>query len=177
MTWRISHLLLEFGKCKDGCVIPAHGGQRPRLQQELSDWQWKEDTTRDIVGWDQVVLPPWWGKGVCFSELDPVLGSQAGIFYEVSLPRGPHGGTKGVLQRSLWGGLLEAQRLGAGRSSSKQLAGADRGEALPASREQWPEVLKGRTPRNLQNYPVRKRSFNYPFATYRGKLNTRLLIL
>lgn len=120
------------------------------------------------------MLPPKWGIGVCFPELDPVLRSQPGIFYKLSLPRGPPKGAKGVLQRNLWGGLLEAQRLGAGRGSSKQLAGADRGEALSASREQWPEVLKGRIPGNLPIYPVRKRSFNYPFATYRGTLKYQM---
>lgn len=56
MTWRISHLLLEFGKCKDWCITPAHGGQRLRLRQELAGWQWKEDAIRDIMGWDLVVI-------------------------------------------------------------------------------------------------------------------------
>lgn len=81
---------------------------------------------------------------VCFPELDLVLRSQSGIFYEVSLPRRPHRGTKVVLQRNLWGRLLEAQRLGAGRVSSKQMAGA-----VATTREHWSEVRRGRIPGNL----------------------------
>lgn len=144
MTWGISHLLLEFGKCKDWCIIPARGGQRLRLRQELAGWQWKEDTPG--ISWDGICCasPIMVGQRcVCFPELDLVIRSQSGIFYKVYLPRRPHRGAKGVLQRNLWGGLLEAQRLGAGRGSSKQLDGA-----VVTSREQWSEVLRGRIPGN-----------------------------
>lgn len=59
-----------------------------------------------------VVSPPWQGKGVCFPELDPVLQSQPGIFYKVSLPRGPLEAHKDSYRGYLWGGWLEAKRSG-----------------------------------------------------------------
>lgn len=58
--------------CKDWCIIPAHGGQRLRLRQELAGWQWKEDTTRDIMGWNLLCFSHHGGAKVCvFSRIGP----------------------------------------------------------------------------------------------------------
>lgn len=108
---------------------------------------------------DLVVFPPWCGKGMCFPEWHTVLRSQLGIFYKVSLPRGPLGGVRKPTEKICGVDCCKPRGWGADRGSCKQPAGADRGEALPTPSEQWPEVLRGTIPQTPTQLPSEEKKF------------------